>query len=206
MKKTLYTRLFQVVAGASLLVMGACTTSDQVPTVEYMPDMYRSEAYEPYSGAAVFADSMEARVPAAGSIPRGYMPYELPATNEGYEMAGNILKNPLPARETVIGEGKVIYGKFCIHCHGETGAGDGLTVKAGHPAPPAYNSAALQSLPEGKMFHSITYGKNLMGAHGSQLNAEERWKVIRYVQTLQNPGGAAPADTTTTDSTAVAAQ
>ena len=35
------------------------------------------------------------------------------------------------------------------------------------------------------MFHTITYGKNLMGSHASQLNNEERWKVIRYVQTLQ---------------------
>ena len=29
-----------------------------------------------------------------------------------------------------------------------------------------------------------------MGSHASQLNSEERWKVIRYVQTLQNPDGA----------------
>lgn len=34
-----------------------------------------------------------------------------------------------------------------------------------------------------------------MGAHSSQLNVEERWKVIRYVQTLQNPEGEeAPAE------------
>ena len=26
-----------------------------------------------------------------------------------------------------------------------------------------------------------------MGSHASQLNVEERWKVVRYVQTLQNP-------------------
>ena len=32
----------------------------------------------------------------------------------------------------------------------------------------------------------------LMGPHASQLNVEERWKVIRYVQTLQ--GNDAPAE------------
>jgi len=73
--------------------------------------------------------------------------------------------------------------------------GDGATVTAGgHPPPPAYNSAALINLPEGKMFHTITYGKNLMGSHASQLNVEERWKVIRYVQTLQNPDVMKAAD------------
>jgi hypothetical protein len=40
-------------------------------------------------------------------------------------------------------------------------------------------------MPEGKMFHSITYGRNIMGSYASQLNPEERWKVIMFVQTLQ---------------------
>ena len=39
------------------------------------------------------------------------------------------------------------------------------------------------------------YGKGMMGSHASQLSKEERWKVIRYVQTLQGPKETAPADT-----------
>lgn len=155
-----------------------------------MPDMYRTPALEPYAGNALFADSMEARLPVSGTIPRGYLPYGIPNTNEGYEMAGQLLKNPLPASEDILAQGKDIYTKFCVHCHGTSGAGDGPTITAGHPPPPAYTSAALKTLPEGKMFHTITYGKNFMGPHASQLSVEERWKVIRYVQTLQNPDGA----------------
>ena len=52
----------------------------------------------------------------------------------------------------------------------------------------------------------------MMGSHASQLTSEERWKILRYVQTLQNPGGAtaaapatAPADSTRKE-TAVVAQ
>jgi len=33
------------------------------------------------------------------------------------------------------------------------------------------------------MFHTITYGKGLMGAHASQLNKEERWKLVHYIRT-----------------------
>ena len=46
---------------------------------------------------------------------------------------------------------------------------DGAVVaKGGHPAPGAYNGP-LKDLPEGKMFHTLTYGKGVMGSHASQL-------------------------------------
>jgi len=175
------------IATVSLTVaLASCTSDPQSPGIEYMPDMYRTPALEPYSGNSNYADSMEARIPAEGSIAQGYIPYGIPNTNEGYELAGNILKNPLSSSDVTLSEGKEIYTKFCTHCHGKEGKGDGLTVTAGgHPPPPAYDSQTLKNLPEGKMFHTITYGKNLMGPHASQLNVEERWKVIRYVQTLQ---------------------
>ncbi|GAB5538047.1 MAG: hypothetical protein Salg2KO_01500 [Salibacteraceae bacterium] len=180
-----------VAVSASSLILISCSPDPQSPGVEYMPDMYRTPALEPYSaydGGGVYGNGMEARDPADGSIPRGYLPYGIPNTADGYAMAGELLKNPYPMTDEIIGEGKVIYTKYCIQCHGKEGNGDGPTVTAGgHPPPPAYTSAALKNLPEGKMFHTITYGKNLMGSHASQLDNEMRWKVIRYVQTLQNP-------------------
>ena len=63
----------------------------------------------------------------------------------------------------------------------------------------------MKDLPEGKIFHSLTYGKNVaMGSHASQLNKEERWLVTHYVQYLQNGGKMtreAAADTTATAAT-----
>ena len=47
---------------------------------------------------------------------------------------------------------------------------DGAVVtNGGYPPPPPY-SGSLKDLPEGKMFHTITYGKGVMGSHASQLN------------------------------------
>ena len=203
--------MLPIAALTLMAVQTGCVSDPNSSGLEYMPDMYRTPALEPYSGNTNYADSMEARMPADGSIARGYLPYGIPNSTEGYEMAGTLLKNPLPSSEDVLADGKVIYTKYCVHCHGVEGAGDGLTVTAGgHPPPPAYNSASLKNLPEGKMFHTITYGKNLMGSHSSQLNAEERWTVIRYVQTLQNPEGDAKtesvSDTTATESSAMSDQ
>jgi hypothetical protein len=38
------------------------------------------------------------------------------------------------------------------------------------------------------MYHSITWGKNLMGGYASQLNAEERWQLVYYIQKLGKVG------------------
>jgi mono/diheme cytochrome c family protein len=136
----------------------------------------------------------ERLLPVKGSVSRGYIPYAYSDTPEGYEQAGTYLHNPLGDREKNEKEGEVLYGKFCIHCHGAAGGGDGKVAQKLPGAPPAYNGT-LKNLPEGKIFHSITYGKNLMGAHASQLTQEERWKLVYYVQKLQGP------KETTTDST-----
>ena len=46
----------------------------------------------------------------------------------------------------------------------------------------------------------MNYGKNMMGSHASQLDKEERWKLVLYVENLIAKNGpkneAAPADTT----------
>ncbi len=158
---------------------------------EYMPDMYRSPAIEPYVDYGEvrgqysnpeLTDKMSARKPVEGTIARGYIPYSYDNTAEGYEMAGQNLKNPLPYSEGVVNDGKELFGMFCVHCHGDNGQGDGTLVQRDKfPPIPTKFTPDLQ-LPEGKMFHTITYGKGLMGAHASQLNQEERWKLVHYIR------------------------
>lgn len=186
-----------VISGIAVLFVGlvGCSKDPNSPGYEYMPDMYRSrsvEAYVDYSNL----EEQSARIPAKGTIAFSEdeskavfnFPYTLPETTEGYEMAAG-LKNPVVYSEAVMAKGKDIYEKFCIHCHGEKGDGQGSIVKNGKLAGvPAYNTGALKELPEGKMFHSITYGKGLMGSHAGQLSKEERWTVIHYVRYLQNDG------------------
>ena len=51
---------------------------------------------------------------------------------------------------------------------------------------PAYNVGRVKDLGEGHIFHVITKGKGRMYSHASQIPVEDRWKIVRYVQTLQN--------------------
>ena len=181
---------------AVMMVLSSCTKNDlNSPGVEYMPDMYRSPSYETYSENGLFEDNSTARTPVAGTMSQGEypgegnllnaLPYPYENTVDGYNAAGAELKNPIERTDAVVAEGKDIYIKMCMHCHGKGGKGDGQLIETGKfPPPPSY-SGPLRELVEGKMFHSITYGKNLMGAHASQLTKEDRWKVVHYIQDLQ---------------------
>lgn len=216
--------LFAAIGLGTIAALTGCQSDPNSPGLEYMPDMYRSPAVEAYvdygQDPYYFDDSLvkaerntqSARYAPDGTIPFAVtedkamfnFPYPYANTPDDYERAGAELHSPIPFTKENVDKGKVIFMKFCQHCHGETGMGDGAVVtKAGYPTPPAY-SAGLKDLPEGKIFHSITYGKNIaMGSHKGQLNQEERWLVVQYVKFLQR-GGKMDAAPAATDSTAAA--
>jgi len=168
-----------IVAGLS-----SCANAPNSPGYEFMPDMYRTPGLKYYNTQVINGDTvMSAMKPVAGTIARGHIPAIPPGMD--YEKAGLYLKNPIVYSEAALKDGEVLYGKFCVPCHGATGKGDGKVAAKLPGAPPAYDGGSLKNLPEGKIFYSISMGKGLMGSHASQLNPEERWKLVHYVQKLQ---------------------
>jgi hypothetical protein len=57
-------------------------------------------------------------------------------------------------------------------------------------------------MPDGKMFHSITYGKNAMQSYTYALSKSERWEVIAYINSLQD-AYLAQNNTVATDTTKI---
>lgn len=181
------------------------------PGVEFMPDMYRSPSLETNMGYVVIdngketKDTLQAnRMPVAGTIARGYMPYMFSDTPEGNEASKTGAHNPLERNAKNLKEGEELYGKFCVHCHGATGQGDGAVGLKLPGAPPAYTAADKINMTEGELFQIITYGKGLMGPHAQIVNQDERWKLVLYVQHLQHPNGVTTATATDTTATAKA--
>lgn len=190
--------------------------------LEYGPDMYHSLPLEPYAQMdyhGVNPNGQNLRKPAAYSIARGKLytysagtlaaDYPYPATNEGYEAAGAELRNPIASSPAVLAEGKRLYQLNCVHCHGDNGNGQGKVSAAGggpFAGVPSYIDGPLLDLPDGKMFHTITYGKNLMGSHATQLNPNERWMVVHYINELQNAATGKKTDLKAADSTAKSVQ
>ena len=190
-------------------LIGGCKAGSDRTGRDYMPDMRYPQSYETYDYNPNFEGSTPSPQPVAGTIPRGKLPENAfeeediqksflfqqyyPATPDGYEAAGNELKNPLELNDANLKKGKAIYDIYCLVCHGEKGDGDGSIVQSrAFPPVPAY-SERLAGLSEGKMFHSITYGRNLMGSYASQVSAEDRWKVIYYIQKMTGVGPFAKA-------------
>ena len=91
---------------------------------------------------------------------------------------------PIAQTEQSLDEGKALYGRYCVHCHGATGKGDGPVGKV-YLGVPVYSSDALKDLSSGHIYHVITYGIRRMWPHGSQVSPEDRWKIVQYVHQLQ---------------------
>ncbi|MEX2565448.1 MAG: cytochrome c, partial [Cyclobacteriaceae bacterium] len=92
-----------------------------------------------------------------------------------------LVENPIELSDEVIAEGQQLYVQYCSPCHGVAGEGDGLAgVRIGGVA--NLKGGAYINLSEGHIFHVITHGKGRMGAHGSQISIERRWKIVHYVK------------------------
>lgn len=200
MKRTSNILIVAALAGGALL--SACNKGahNRKPGKIYVPDMYESRAYEFYSGR------LASLKPVEGTVKRGtLLPYHLKAEDTAQ---ANLVKSPVTVDEAGIKEGKRLFDIYCGVCHGTKLDGNGPLYKGGdgpYPAaPPAFLTGKLMGYSEGRIFHVITYGYNVMGSYASQLDIEQRWKVVAYIRNMQN-GGKAPAAPAATDSTAAPA-
>lgn len=167
----------------------ACTREKNRPGHTFFPDMAYSPAYKTYSENPVFEEGATMRLPAEGTVPRGFKPYPYePKSMDEQERAGRELKNTVEATPEVLEQGKRQYEIFCISCHGEKGDGNGQLFTSGlYPAKPrSLVDDYLKARPDGEIFHVITLGSasGLMPPHGGQITPENRWKIVHYVREL----------------------
>jgi len=182
------------------------------PGSEYMPDMGHSVAYEAnyynyyyyntWGTEDEYYKFAQPKLPVEGTVPRrnnmggfaipvqGSVPYYYGDTEEERTRAMNeLIENPLPITDAGLEEGKNLYNIFCATCHGEKGDGNGYLVRDDggvYPVQPA-NFLLEEHLKasNGRYYHAIMHGKNLMGAYADKISYEERWNVIHYIRSLQ---------------------
>ena len=129
---------------------------------------------------------------AAGSVPYYYGDND----DERLRAQNEIIKNPLHITEKGLAEGKDLYKINCGICHGDKGDGAGYLVRDADPAkgitagaypvaPANFLNDEFMAASNGRFYHAIMHGKNLMGAYSDKLSYNERWNVIHYVRSLQ---------------------
>jgi mono/diheme cytochrome c family protein len=168
-------------------ILYSCDRDRNHPGWDYFPDMFYSTAYETFTKNPNFIDGMTMRVPVPGTVPRGFTPFEYTIDPESRIRAGNELVNPILPTDENLSRGKIVYTTFCIGCHGIGGKGDGhLYTSHLYPLKPrSLTVASAAELRDGEIFHSITLGFGSMGAHGSKIRPDERWKLVLYIRKLQ---------------------
>lgn len=178
----------------------------------YMPDMAYSRAYETYAvrDSSIFtADPNNAghkifynNMPPAGTIKRGeHFPFEIPNDSNGLINLSALVKNPLePLTGKELEEAGRLYNINCGVCHGAKGGNDGpMAPKVGGVKSIIATSPTYS---DGRIFFVMTYGQGNMGSYASQLNREQRWRIVQYIRTLEDKPADASA-TAKTDSAAV---
>jgi mono/diheme cytochrome c family protein len=178
-----HTIKFILLAGGVVL-LAACDRDNNHPGYTYFPDMTYSRAYESYSENPNFENHSTLREPVEGTVPRGYTPLPYTKDLEDRARAGRELVNPLMVSDAVVERGRVLYERYCIHCHGPHGDGQGhLYTSKLYPYPPAsLVNEKVRTIEDGQIFHTITYGYGVMGAHGPIIRPEDRWNIIVYIR------------------------
>jgi hypothetical protein len=181
----------RIISYIGLIVIGgiivSCSAKEDYQGLEYAPNMYHSVPYEPMTqitdkdaGSWVNSDSdaygeyfnsnpnnphmMNLRTPPANVVARtknGFLPYRVP--KDSIEFAGKYVMNPLDSTAEIVSQGKALFEMLV-----------GQVMLGG----PAYNVGRVKDLPEGWIFHTITWGRGRMYPHGPQIPIENRWKIV----------------------------
>ncbi len=187
--------IIAVLSAATVIV--SCSDVKRTPGHIYMPDMAYSRAYETYADHSNLAEkgiNFDNR-PVAGTIAREEeMPFPY-AKDQGTDttnyVASKQVKSPFDSLSTTDAkEAERLYQINCGICHGTKLDGNGPLYKGGegpYPAAPKNFIAdpVVSVMPEGQMFYSVSYGKNMMGSYASQLTRKQRWMVIKYIKNKQ---------------------
>ncbi|NOT36101.1 MAG: cytochrome c [Saprospiraceae bacterium] len=183
--------------------------SDMGHAVSYEANSQQYYDYHHWGGIDDYRKYAIPRNPVKGTVPRGSVSSSLVDSlntisyvNNGHRnyyysdteeerarASREIVSNAIPISKKVLENGKTNYLIYCGICHGEKGDGAGYLVRddgGKYPAQPAnlINDDFIAAT-EGRLYHAIMYGKNVMNGYSNKLSYNERWEVIHYIRSLQ---------------------
>lgn len=192
-----------VVCAAIAFVLGGCERG--------MHDMYDQAKYKPLTPTTLFADGNSSRpqvpgtvvhsggalagtssgrlgivepVPAAGPVISAEIPASV-AASAGARADIPIYGNPLSLTPALVARGQERFDIYCAPCHGSSGAGNGIIVQRGFPAPPSYHSDRLRNAPDSHFYQVISEGYGVMYPYADRISPSDRWAIVAYIRALQ---------------------
>jgi glucose/arabinose dehydrogenase len=87
------------------------------------------------------------------------------------------LKNPYAGQPAAVAQGRRLYARNCLSCHGRTGQGAGNV--------PSLVDGKLESVTAGQIFWFVTQGSKENGMPSwAFLPSAQRWQIVTYVKSL----------------------
>ena len=206
-----YLFLFHALLVAAVIAIGGYRgMKSEKPPIELLPDMDHQHKVKAQKPSEFFADGVASRPLIPNTVPVGY---ELPnkALAEGGKIGvgydtlstgyfntgrfGDYFGSGMPEELGLTPEnsaaflrrGQERYNIYCAVCHGESGNGQGVVMKAGFAQIRNLQEAmfAPDKYADGAIYNTITHGKGLMGAYGEKLTVNDRWAVVAWLRVLQ---------------------
>ncbi|MBE7411645.1 MAG: cytochrome c [Leptospiraceae bacterium] len=182
---------FKIIVIGFFSVLFILNCEYKTPILEYFPDMADSRAVESQEADVLSASILGGnRIPPEGTIPRGYYPYPYSNVQFADELKNpeKGLSNPLKKSLANYKRGEDRYQIYCSPCHGVTGQGNGNVVGPSPRylmTPTPLTQERVVKFTDGQIYHVITVGKGVMSSYASQIEPEDRWKLIQYIRKLQ---------------------
>ena len=97
------------------------------------------------------------------------------------------LTNPVPVNASTLAEGKALFAKNCLSCHGALGKGDGKAGAILKPPPADLTDATWKhGSSDGEIFTVVRDGAKSTPMRGfaGRMTTKELWTVVNYMRSL----------------------
>jgi mono/diheme cytochrome c family protein len=181
--------LFALTIVAVMIVAGQRGHTFRKPPVYIFPDMDRQPKLRPQEPNKFFANNISSQLPVPGTIARGDTFEDTPANTGKKPGTTNYVDTiPVPVTAELMARGQERFNIHCAICHGAAGDGKGVPTKFGMAIIADLHDNKTRRVPQqsdGEIFHTISYGKNLMQGYAPQIPISDRWAIIAYLRALQ---------------------
>lgn len=180
------------------------------PPLRIFSDMDDQARFHPQGATSFFSDGRMDRPPVPGTVPfvtemQGEFLHLSPDNRlrESSYLATGKLEDgsfghglPIEVNYDAMLRGQELYEIYCGICHGRTGNGEGVVAneRYGFNTIVSLLQGRIMDQPDGEIFEVISNGRNTMGAYGSKIRVEDRWKVVLYLRALQRANAASVED------------
>lgn len=136
--------------------------------------MANQPKYETLEAAPRWPNDQAAREGVAGAVARGEpIDPKVPETL------------PMALTQDLLERGQARFDIYCSPCHGRDGAGGGMIVQRGFPAPPSLHIDRLRHAPLRHFYTVISDGYGVMYSYADRVAPSDRWAIAAYIQALQ---------------------